>query len=819
MSEEAAADEREEALADLLEQYHQRVKAGEHLLPARFADEHPDFRAELLPLLSAFTAVDGAGKTAPIVADDELQYPECLGGYRLIEKIGRGGMGTVFRAEQESLQREVAIKILSPSWNSDETHREAFENESRLIAGLRHTNIVEVYGAGQEAGYRYYVMSLVHGRGLCVDDLRTVYGPIPIAQAVAKAALQAAKALAFAHEHGVIHRDIKPGNLLLDKSGTVHVSDFGLATILNAGEAAPLVTQSNDGTLRYMAPERLLRGESNFASDQYSLGLTLYELLQNKPAFEQSAPGQLVRQICDSPLEPLRDAGELGAIINKSISYTPQDRYASMHDMARDLQRFLQGVPVKARPASHLRRYVMWVKRRPAVALWSHAAGLLVVLLFLSISIGYVVQNRALKGENVQRVLAERNAHVADLAMQRILSSILGADAATSDDDENMSHFVPTKADAQLIEDLLPYYEEIAAQAEASDAKLARASRILATIALQTGDYTTAEEHYEKAAIYYADDAVRVAQCKNGQALAMSMQRSDKKNRQAKSLLQDSLQELDEASSLELNLEGLRSLILWARMNHVSRPTHRGLPPEEMHRQKFMGRAVELLLPMLAEQPDDTNCLMVQAELLASPALARRWRTQLAPQGETSLDILERVLEAEPQHEEALRLYLRLCLRPNAGEQDYAASIARAELLLSLRPCDSEALFFYMTLRGRYSALLEAQGEDIQALIENERTLGMLSFLTNKSDFSEEMREQLIMMVAFRPAGAENRSQQEKELRLLMQNFDNERAQQLRDNIQRIRYQIRPPMGPRPRQGQGQGQQRGRPHAAWGRPE
>lgn len=202
-------------------------------------------------------------------------------------------MGTVFRALQESLHREVAVKILAPLWNADARHREAFENESRVIAGLRHTNIVEVYGAGQEGDYRYYVMGLVRGHGVSAGRLGAIFPDMTYERAVAYVGLQAARALAFAHEHGVVHRDIKPGNMLLDSAGVLHVSDFGLATILNSGEDAPLVTQSHDGTLRYMAPERLMKGINSFAGDQYSLGVTLYELLTRRPVFRESAPGNL----------------------------------------------------------------------------------------------------------------------------------------------------------------------------------------------------------------------------------------------------------------------------------------------------------------------------------------------------------------------------------------------------------------------------------------------------------------------------------------------------------------------------------------------
>ena len=138
----------------------------------------------------------------------------------------------------------------------------------------------------------------MRGQGVKAGNVARAFPGMAYERAVARIGLQAAEALAFAHAHGVLHRDIKPGNLLLDDEGVVHVSDFGLATVLNAGEEAPLVTQTHDGTLRYMPPERLLRGENSFAGDQYSLGLTLYELVTRKPVFRETEPGKLVRHIC-----------------------------------------------------------------------------------------------------------------------------------------------------------------------------------------------------------------------------------------------------------------------------------------------------------------------------------------------------------------------------------------------------------------------------------------------------------------------------------------------------------------------------------------
>ena len=479
--------DKEELLAGLVEEYLEARRMGEAPSLSAFAGAHPECREELLDLLKGLEEMENLSVASTSGAAAMVtHYPETLGGYRLLERIGAGGMGTVFRALQESLRREVAIKILSPAWNADARHREAFENESRVIAALHHTNIVEVFGAGQEGDYRYYVMSMVEGQGVTPGCIRKAFPGEPYERAVARVGLQAAQALAYAHSCGVLHRDVKPGNLLLDAEGVLRVGDFGLATILNNGETAPLVTQSHDGTLRYMAPERLMKGENSFAGDQYSLGVTLYELLSNRPAFREAEPGKLIHRICSEPLKALRGEGELGAIINKSISFEPAERYATMADMVADLRRYLNGEPVQARPASWLRRYGMWLRRRPAVAAWSHVAGLLVLLFCGSILWGYA-------GESKQRRLAERNAAIADSALQQIFTSMSDRDSGDN------TLWQPTRADARLLQQLMPYYEEIVSLADNGGSKMADACQTLAIIALQTADFKTAGEYFTRA--------------------------------------------------------------------------------------------------------------------------------------------------------------------------------------------------------------------------------------------------------------------------------------------------------------------------------
>lgn len=806
--------EKEEHVADLAEEFLSRLRSGEALSVTEFAAAHPECQDDLLELLPAMVDMEGLSRDSRPRPAITVTFPEELGGYLLLEKIGVGGMGTVFRAMQKSLNREVAVKILSPAWSSDPRHLKAFENESRVIAGLRHTNIVEVYGAGQEGELRYYVMSLVHGQGVSPSGILRAFPGVPYPRAVAQIGYQAALGLAFAHEHGVMHRDVKPGNLLLDDQGVIHVSDFGLATVLNEGEAAPLVTQSHDGTLRYMSPERLTRGENTFAGDQYALGLTLYELLTRRAAFTATDPGQLIHRICHEPLPPLRDQGELGAIINKSISFSPSDRYASLRDMADDLRRYLAGEPVRARTASTWRRYIMWFKRRPAVAIWSHAAALLVLLLMGSISIGYLRVRQALAQENEQRQLAEENARIADSALQRVLERV-------SDEPGTDSEFLQvTKEDLRLIQDLMPYYEAIAAQDERPGEQVGRACSVLASIALKTQEYSLAEQYYRRAADLIPFGTLESVRLRNGLAVSLMAQRDSAKTRQARELLLSMAEALRNSPDGDVRLELVRSLqlVLQQRPRPGKDPRHPGRrhpgepgnarpaaldpaappPPEQAiagePRARLMEQAVELLVSVLKERPDDVSVRLRQAELIG---LTRRQDllAKLNPEGKSALDIIESVLQQNPTSEAAQRAYIRhvnnLRPRDSKGESTLSAHLNRAadyaQSLLATSPGDTGILMLYLMTGERQVAALQRAGNPQQARQQRERMLGVVNLLTSRSDFSPELKQRIVGLLSRElPPGAPGIDSQD-ELTRLLKTHDAQRRGALRQRMRHLR--------------------------------
>ncbi len=286
--------------------------------------------------------------------------------WRLVRSIGNGSMGTVYEAEQISLARKVAIKVLPMAVSSSPSRRARFLREARTLAMLHHPNIVKVYAVGTAGERLFYAMDLVPG-----TDLSNVKPAGP--DDVAILGISAARALAYAHRCGVIHQDVKPANLLVDEEGTLHLADFGIAALLQGSDHV----DSIGGTRRYMAPEMLDgRGIASPASDQYALGVTLEEVMAGAK-------------------EP-RVAPELMAIFRKMTAQKPQDRYEDMEAVAADLQRFLQHEPVLAQRPSPCRRLALWTRRNPAAAIGTTAALVCLVGFFAALTFGFVQARRAL---------------------------------------------------------------------------------------------------------------------------------------------------------------------------------------------------------------------------------------------------------------------------------------------------------------------------------------------------------------------------------------------------------------------------------------
>jgi serine/threonine protein kinase len=295
-----------------------------------------------------------------------------LGDYELLELLGKGSMGVVYRARQKSLDREVAVKLLIDGLWEDAATVQQFAREARAAARMQHPNIVEIYEIGQRDGLHYFSMRLVQGPTL-LEHLHRIRCLRP--RDAAALMRQAAEAVDYAHRLGVLHLDLKPGNILLDKDGQPVIADFGLTHHVDSFDASDSFDMS--GTPSYMAPEQAIATTHRIGrgADVYGLGATLYEALTGRPPFlEPTLAKTLERVIGTAPASTRQFSKaiplDLDAICLKCLEKAPKDRYASARELADDLGRFLEGAQTAARKLSPLQRLFRWIDRRP------HSAGL-----------------------------------------------------------------------------------------------------------------------------------------------------------------------------------------------------------------------------------------------------------------------------------------------------------------------------------------------------------------------------------------------------------------------------------------------------------
>ncbi|HEU5239531.1 MAG TPA: protein kinase, partial [Pyrinomonadaceae bacterium] len=294
-----------------------------------------------------------------------------FGDYELLEEIGRGGQGVVFRARQKSLNRTVALKVISLGQWASKAHLRRFRLEAEAAARLEHPGIVPIHEVGERDGSCYFSMKFVEGGQL---DAVVRQAPLSIRHAVELIA-KVARTVHYAHEHGILHRDIKPGNILLDAKGEPHLTDFGLARLV---ESESSVTQTLDvlGTPSYMAPEQAVGNNAAVtgATDVYGIGAVLYQLLTGQPPFAGGTTYETIKLVLDTEPRPPRLLNpkvdrDLSTICLKCLEKDPKRRYSSALALAEDLERWLKHEPIQARHTGAFARGRKWVQRNPARAL------------------------------------------------------------------------------------------------------------------------------------------------------------------------------------------------------------------------------------------------------------------------------------------------------------------------------------------------------------------------------------------------------------------------------------------------------------------
>jgi serine/threonine protein kinase/Flp pilus assembly protein TadD len=545
-------------LGQALEEFLAAQEAGQKPNRKEFCARFPEIAGRLAECLAGLDFVNAAAREldpcdpVPAPAAAGLAGGTRLGDYHLLREVGRGGMGIVYEAEQISLGRRVALKVLPLATALDPRHLQRFKNEAQAAACLHHPHIVPVYAVGSEGGVHYYAMQFIDGQTLAaaIRDLRLGAGlaeagqPVSVAwppdtplpgpgprqatarpasptgvhtgsearstailssdgsrrssaffRSAARLALQAAEALEHAHQQGVVHRDVKPANLLVDAGGHLWMTDFGLAFFQADGG----LTQSGAvlGTLRYMSPEQALakRGVVDHRTDIYSLGVTLYELLTLEVAFPGNERNELIRQVTqDDPRRPRRInpaiPHDLETIVLKAMAKEPEGRYATAQEMADDLGRFLGDEPIRARRAPFSQLFTKWVRRHPALV---RSAAVLTVMAVVSLAVCTFLIWKAQREAEGQRVLAVRNLGLAREAVDEIYGKI----------DLWLAHVPQTElVQQQFLRKALQFYKQFAQETADSPTvrqKKAKTHQRIGEIHMRLGDLRASQREWDQA--------------------------------------------------------------------------------------------------------------------------------------------------------------------------------------------------------------------------------------------------------------------------------------------------------------------------------
>ena len=812
-------------LDDVVNQITEKLQTGDPFDLETYVREYPELEDQLRKLLPGIqmladlghSPTDTPSSKGPDTGVSREPVRGTLGDYRILREVGRGGMGVVYEAEQVSLGRKVALKVLPFAAMLDQKQLQRFQNEARAAASLRHPNIVQVHFVGCERAVHFYAMDYIEGQTLAelIRHLRGLEGPdgevaqhagkavskladsltsgrfyppeassdpnaptaaytqartpggeadtarVPQAaisterstkspayfRSIAEIGVQVAEALDHAHQNGVVHRDVKPSNVMLDNGGKPWVTDFGLARI----ETDATLTVSGDllGTVRYMSPEQALakRIVVDHRTDIYSLGATLYEMLTLQPVFSGQDRQELLRQIAfEEPKSPrkLNKAipAELEIIVLKAMAKNPAERYDTAQELADDLRRFLEDRPIRARRPTLVQRAAKWSRRHKPIV-WSAAMStfLLLVAGLVGLGIGNMIitrerdekdaalqektralaeRDKAYTSAEAERRRAEGNLDLALAAMDAVYLDAIGRDKLLGDPVARPDELESPKLDErsslrdlergqppltdlerELLKRGLDFYDQFAQEnADASRAFVQTAQAYYRVGLLQAalGDHTASESAYRAAIERFErltqEDPnnvaylLQLAEAHSGLAGTLP-DWSDAKIAWRDAVVAAS--RAIEVASTDVNLYERRAHYYYAMRNYEQAQadvaTAVRLAPGDVRMVKW---AWPIL--MMAEQSTDFDTAegMIEAAIQAAPANAqlRKLHADIARRtGRLSL--------AEERYREALRLapenvemlYWRAVCRISAGKRDEAAvDIALADRLWEKSP-------------------------------------------------------------------------------------------------------------------------------------
>lgn len=686
---------KEVTLEEATEQFMNEASRGRVPGLEEFSHRYPHLRGELenvLPLLSELHSMAGA---AP--EDEELYFDSLLpddSDFRILRKISNGGMGIVFEGTQLSLNRRVAIKFLSSLLLNDEKQREQFRCEAQLIAQLHHPNIVKVLSANCNVHYCFYVMEFVEGLSLTEKKIKEK-------QEIARIGLSAAQALAYAHNCGIVHRDVKPSNILIDESGVVKVCDFGLAANACRGDLSPS-EEPGGGTFRYMAPEQILHGTVSFAADQYALGATLYECLTGEPLYTCCTREQLKDRMERGDFACLKENDDLSCIINKTIAPTPEARYPHLSDLVEDLQNYLHCRPITACPAGIARKLTLWMKRKPTAAAFALVSCMLATSTIIAGGVGYYKTREALR-------YAEANAAQADDILAKVFETLPGQQ--------------PTRLHSKLLSTLMPYYRSLIRSNGIPEEKQKQAYRILAECARRCGDIVGAE-HAARQLVNLEKNA------ENLNMLAVILHSSGKR-KEAESLYREVVRLYADASA-----KNEKSAVVTALLALSDNPQ------SDEYKQ-----ALTMLQQLVAESAQNPEyrfrfaCLLV-----AYPSHRGQIRVEGVESNATGIlqDLVKQYPENVEYATELIRMMTRR-IRANTAfadmhQEQVADIILLSERMLARYPGDTRVLEAALQLHRACLRAYRDSGRQVEARKRADRMLGIVEFLFHNQDLTNEAR-------------------------------------------------------------------------------